>query len=129
MSLTKDQILSLDDIKIKEIKVPVWDNTVFIKQLTRGQQDEYLKHQFNKTSMQQQGKDQKINSEVDLFGHDAFVCACGICDENGNRLFSFVDTKKLEEKNGEAIGFIASEIVKFSGIGKDIEDLEKLKNS
>ena len=36
--------------------------------------------------------------------------------------------KKLEEKNGEAIGFIAKEIVEFSGMGKDVEELEKLKN-
>lgn len=78
--------------------------------------------------MQQHNKEQKINSEVDLFGHDAFICACGICDESGKPEFTRADVKKLEEKNGEAIGFIAKEIIEFSGMGKDVEELEKLKN-
>jgi len=128
MPLSKEQILNISDIKIKELKVPIWKDTVYIRQLTRGQQDEYLKLQFSKTSMQQQKKEQKINSEVDLFGHDAFICACGISDAEGKPIFTRADIKKLEEKNGEAIGFIASEIIEFSGMGKDVEELEKLKN-
>jgi len=128
MALTKDQIFNISDIKIKELKVPIWKDTVFIKQLTRGQQDEYLKLQFSNTSMQQQNKEQKINSDVNLFGHDAFICACGICDESGKPEFTRADIKKLGEKNGEAIGFIAKEIIEFSGMGKDVEELEKLKN-
>jgi hypothetical protein len=129
MPLNRDQILNISDIKIKEIVVPEWGGeTVFIRQLTRGQQDEYLKSQFDKTSMQQQNRDQKINAEINLFGHDAFLCACGICDENGAPIFTRADIKKLEEKNGEAIGLIAKEIISFSGMSKDIEDLEKLKN-
>jgi len=128
MPLSKEQILNISDIKIKELEVPIWKDTIYIRQLTRGQQDEYLKLQFNKTSMQQHNKEQKINSEVDLFGHDAFICACGICDESGKPEFTRADVKKLEEKNGEAIGFIAKEIIEFSGMGKDVEELEKLKN-
>jgi hypothetical protein len=128
MPLNKDQILNISDIKIKEIDVPIWKDSVYIRQLTRGQQDEYLKLQFSKTSMQQQNKEQKINSEVDLFGHDAFICACGICDESGKPLFTRADVQKLAEKNGEAIGFIAKEIIEFSGMGQDVEELQKLKN-
>ena len=128
MPLNKDQILNISDIKIKEIEVPIWKDSVYIRQLTRGQQDEYLKLQFSNTSMQQQKRDQKINADVELFGHDAFICACGICDESGQPIFTRADIKKLEEKNGEAIGFISAEIIKFSGMGEDIEEIEKLKN-
>lgn len=128
MALNKEQILGLSDIKTKEIEVPVWDASVYIRQLTRGQQDEYMRRQFGKMAMKQQGKKQDIESDIDVFGHDAWICAQGICDEGGNRLFSDADVAKLKDKNGEAIGTISKEILKFSGMDKDVEELEKLKN-
>jgi len=128
MTLTKDDILGLVDIKTKEIEVPVWNKTVFICQLTRGQQDEYMKRQFGKFAMKQQGKTQNMETDISVFGHDAWICAQGICDENGKRLFSDADIKRLEEKNGEAIGYIAKEIVIFSGMRTDVEEFESIKN-
>lgn len=126
MALTKEQILGLSDIQVKEIKVPVWDDTVYIRQLTRGQQDSFMFRKFGKSSsMRGLGKQSEIDSNVNLFGHDAWIAAMGICDDSGNRLFSNSEVKQLEERNGEAIGFIASEILKFSGMTKDIEELEE----
>ena len=43
-------------------------------------------------------------------------------------IFTNKDIVALDEKSGEAIGFIAVQIVEFSGMKEDIEDLEKLKN-
>jgi hypothetical protein len=128
MALNKDGILNIDDINIKEIEVPVWNDTVFIRQLTRGQQDEYMKRRFGDVEMKQHGRQQNIESNIDLFGHDAWVFAQGVCDEKGERLFTNGEVSKLNEKNGEAIGFVANEIVKFSGMEQDVEDIEQLKN-
>lgn len=128
MALTKEQILGISDIKTKEIKVPVWNDTVFIRQLSRGQQDEYMKRQFGKLAMKQQGTAQNIESDMDIFGHDTWIFTQGVCDDNGQRLFSDKDVEKLKEKNGEAIGFVSSEIIKFSGMQADIDELEKVKN-
>jgi hypothetical protein len=128
MALSREQILGAEDLKIKEIEVPVWNDTVYIKQLTRGQQDEYHKRQFSKLAMKQQGKSQNIESNIIIFGHDAWIFAQGVCDEDGKRMFTDAEVIKLDEKNGEAIGFVASEIVKFSGMESDISELEKIKN-
>lgn len=128
MAFDKEQILSISDIKVKEIEVPVWGDTVFIRQLTRGQQDAYLKRQFGKFGLKQHGQAQNIESDVNLFGHDAWIFAQGVCDENGVRLFTDNEVSKLEEKNGEAIGFVALAIVEFSGMQKDVEALEQVKN-
>jgi hypothetical protein len=128
MALSKADILGISDIEIKEIHVPVWDADIFIKQLTRGQQDAYLKRQFGKFGVKQTGKQQNIESNMDMFGHDAWLFVQGVCDENGKRIFSDSEVGQIEAKNGEAVGFVASEIVKFSGMDADIEELEKVKN-
>jgi len=129
MGLTKEQILGINDIAVKEIQVPKWNGTLFIRQLSRGQQDAYLKRQFGKMGLKQQGRTQGIESNVELFGHDAWLFAQGVCDENGQRLFADKDVVALEEKNGEVIGFVASKIVEFSGMGSDVKELEETKNS
>jgi hypothetical protein len=123
--LTRDEILGLPDIATKEITVPntipVWGGkTLMIKQLTRGQQDAYLKRQYGETRMKQDARanNQEI-SAVNIYGHDAFICIRGICDENGKTIFTDADTQKLNEKSGEAIGWIALQIIEFSGMGAD----------
>jgi hypothetical protein len=123
--LTRDDILALDDITIKEItipvSIPVWGGkTLMIKQLTRGQQDAYLVRQFGSTKMRQDRKaaNQEISS-INIYGHDAWLCVRGICDEHGKPLFTDKDMQALESKSGEAIGWIATQIVEFSGMGVD----------
>lgn len=133
--LTRDEILALDDITIKEITVPdaipVWGGeSLYIKQLTRGQQDAYAKRQFGGMSIKQDGsrrnggtrkpgESQEIVGMSSIYGHDAWLCVRGICDESGKLLFSETDIEKLNAKSGEAIGWIASEIVKFSNMEND----------
>lgn len=128
MALTRDQILGLSDIEIKEIDVPAWNSTVFIRQLTRGQQDAYLKRQFGKFDINAAGKKGEAKAAFDAFGHDTWLFAQGVCDENGKRLFTDADVEKLAEKSGEAIGFVAKEIILFSGMKQDVEELDELKN-
>jgi hypothetical protein len=51
MALTREDFLGMDDLTTKEIvipeSIPVWGGkTVFIRQLSRGEQDAYMKRQF-----------------------------------------------------------------------------------
>lgn len=128
MSVTKEQILSFSDIKTKEIEVPVWDVKMHIRQLTRGQQDEYMKRQLGGLAVKQRGKAQEIEQNIQIYGHDAWIFVQGVCDEEGKRLFSDGDIPKINEKNGEAVGFVSSAIIEFSGMGQDVKDIEQLKN-
>lgn len=120
MSLTRDQILGKVDLQIKELDVPEWGGSVFIRQLTRGEQDTYLKRQYADAHLKQdsRAKQQEI-SAVNIYGHDAYLCACGICDAEGVQQFKPADVKALETKNGEVIGRIALAIVEFSGMRVD----------
>lgn len=129
MALSREQILNKVDIEIKEIEVPEWGGTVHIRQLTRAEQDEYLKRQYGETRLKQdaRAKSQEI-SAVNIYGHDAFLVACGVCDEEGRPLFKREDTDALKKKNGAVIGRLAVEIVKFSAMAGDVKADEEIKN-
>jgi len=125
MSLTREELLAIDDLSIKEIiipeTIPAWGGrTVFIRQLSRGEQDAYMKRQFGDARMKAQKRD--VGGEISLagmFGHDAWLCVRGVCDENGKPIFTDKDIEALNKKSGEAIGWIAKEIALFSGMGED----------
>jgi len=121
MALTRDEILNMVDLTTKEITVPsnikIWGGkTVFIKQLSRGDQDQYLIRQFGTGKVKPSGTEFDM---VGLYGHDTWLCSRGICDAEGNRIFNASDLPKLEEKSGDFIGWCAKEILKFSEMDKD----------
>lgn len=123
--LTREDILGLSDISVKEITIPkdihAWGgNTIRIKQLTRGEQDTFLKRQFGDTKMKQDGKakNQEISS-VNIYGHDAWLCVKGICTDQGVPMFTAADIPALENKSGEAVGWIALQIREFSNMEQD----------
>lgn len=135
MGLTRSDILGIQDIQVKEIDAPPvagWKGkTLFIRQLSRAQQDEYFRRQFGPVRMRQEAR-QRGSQEIagiNLYGHDAYLFAMGVCDENGKTQFSEDDIPVLAKKNGEAIGYVAKEILEFSGMGKDVEELQEIKNS
>lgn len=128
--LTRNEILNFEDIKIKQIKVPVWgDRIVYIKQLTRGQQDTLQKRQYGSTRLNQDSRAQRQEiTAVNIFGHDTFIFVCGVCDEVGKAIFTQADIPELEKKNGEAIGYVATEILRFSGVSaKEENELNRLE--
>jgi hypothetical protein len=129
MALTRDEILDKDDIERKEIPVPEWGGTVWIRQLTRGEQDAYLKRQMGDAKLKTGKRDTSGEfAASSMFGHDTWLCARGICDESGKPLFSDKDIEALAKKNGKTIGSIALEIVKFSGMAEDVPLEQELKN-
>jgi len=129
--LTRDQILKTNDIKTKEIQVPEWNDSILIRQLTRGDQDEYMKRQFGKSTIENKDKGQKI-TEFSIYGHDAWLCTHGICNPDGTLMFGDADIVELKKHNGEVIGRIAKEILEFSGMVEDAETAatlaEEIKN-
>jgi len=129
MALNREQILNTVDIAIKEIDVPEWNGSIYIRQLTRGEQDAYLKRQYGNTQLKQdaRARNQEIKG-FNIYGHDAFICSLGICDEQGKSIFSQKDIVELDTKNGVVVGRIAKLIIEYSGMAGDIEALDELKN-
>lgn len=130
MTLTADQLLALNDIQTKKVTVPAtipgWGGLEFyIKQLTRGQQDTYLKRQFGQVRLKQQPKRKgQPAGESEMmggnpYGHDAWLCVKGLCDQAGNPIFQESQIPQIEEKNGAAIGWLAKEILEYSEMTED----------
>lgn len=133
--ITREEFFARQDITTKEVTVPetipVWAGTkFFIKLLTREQQDKYNNRMFGNTSVKQDGKSKQQNiSGVSIYGHDAWLCVQGVVDENGNPFFKNEDMEKVNKKSGELVGWLASEIVQFSGMAGDVSLEDELKNS
>ena len=128
MALTRDEILAMQDLTTKPITVPdsipVWGGKeLFIKQLSRGDQDNYLIRQFGTGKVRTTGTEYDM---IGLYGHDAWLCSRGISDADGKRIFSESDVEKLSEKSGEFIGWCALEILKFSGMDIDSKIAKKV---
>lgn len=125
----RDIILRADDIKLKKRPVPEWDVVVYLRQLTRGEQDEYMQRQYGSVGMTLDTKSSKQDvTEIKIYGHDAYLCACSLADENSERIFSQNDVEALGEKNGELVGQLATEIIEWSEMAEDVKIAEELKN-
>ena len=109
--LTKDQILSADDIKTQEVEVPEWGGSVNVRGMTAIQRDNFELSHMN-------GK---------LKNYRATVAARTICDENGVPLFSELEILKLAQKSSVALSRVYDIAMKLCGItSEDAEELEKL---
>ena len=134
MTLTRDDIFALEDITIKALtipeEIPAWGGKeIYIKQLTRGIQDAYMKRRFGSTRMKQDkaARSQEIGG-VQIFGHDAWLFVHGVCDDEGKLLFTEKDIAELNQKSGEAIGWVASEIIVFSGMEDEEDQLDSIED-
>lgn len=131
MALTREEILSMNDINVKEItvpnKIPTWaGKKLFIKQLTRGDQDIYLKRQFGSGKLK--GGSAELNMEG-LYGNDSWLCSRGICNEKGEAIFTREDVDELDKHSGEFIGWVASQVLDFSGMLKDVKTAKELNKA
>jgi hypothetical protein len=141
--LTREDILNADDIVTKEItvpeSVPVWGGRkLLIKQLTRGQQDEYEKRQFGGMKIIQEMTDKRKTGKeatqeitgVSTYGNETWLFVQGVCDQNKRQMFKPDEAALLKEKSGEFIDWVATEILIHSGMDKDVRDLaDQIKNS
>lgn len=111
MALNREQILALQDLKIKLIDVPGWGE-VYIRQASAKSQE----------MLESTLKDDKGNFNIK--GMRARVCAAAICDEGGVLQFSPEDIELLSDKSVVALNFINDEISKLNAITE--EELEEL---
>lgn len=128
--LTRDTVLAMDDITTTIVTFPkdfsskAWaGKSIGIRQLNREEQDAYLRRQFGAVKLKQNTRkksgEQEI-SQADIYGHDAWLVVKGTCDEQRNPIFTEADIPMLVKKNGEAIGWLAVQILEWSGMREDI---------
>lgn len=119
MSLTREQILGIKDLKIEPIFVPEWNDTVYVRSMTGAERDAFEAsiYEFNQST----GK-----SKLKLEFMRARLCSFTICDQEGNRLFTDEDVQALAAKNSTALLRIVSLAQRLSAVtDEDLQELEK----
>ena len=113
MALTKDQILSVDDLGLLKLHVPEWNGDVFIRVMTVGERDAY-ENEWQR----------KKETGVDDF-RTKFLVRC-LVDENGNRLFDNGDVAKLAQKSARVMNRIWMAAMEHNNLSdQSIEELAK----
>lgn len=115
--LTRQEILSIRDIRTETVFVPEWGGAVKIRAMTGKERDAWETALF-----QIDGKDVKMNKE----NLRAKLVALTVVDEAGQRLFTEADVEALGSKSASALDRVYQASQKLSGLTPDdIKEMEK----
>lgn len=113
--LTRDEILTVSDITIREVDVPEWGGSVFVKGMTGTERDH-----FEMSIIRTNGKEANLNME----NIRAKLAAQTVCDAEGTLLFKPSDIKHLTKKSAAALQRIFKVAQELSGLGdEEIQEL------
>lgn len=101
--LSRDFILSINDLKPEKLEVPEWGGYVYIRKLTGRERGEIESYSRN-------GKD--------LSDFRALLAVRCVCDENGKRLFTDADQAAIGQKSAEALDRILLAVTKANALGE-----------
>lgn len=119
--LSRDEILTAEDIETEEVFVSEWatknnpKGAVLVRGLNAQERDN-----FQISILEQPGKSVKVN----MTNATSKLAALCIVDENGDRVFSQKDVLELGQKSGSALNKIYTVAQRLSGLSKgDLEEL------
>lgn len=115
MSLSREQILSVEDIKIETVEMPEWGGSVCIRSLSGAERDA-LEWSVKKAA------------ESGALGQNARArfAAAFVCDESGKAIFSEGDIEVLGKKSASALERIWKAGNKLNKLSDDeVEGLAK----
>ena len=110
--LSRDEILEVEDIERADVECPEWGGTVLVRGLTAQQ---YIGMGFDL-----RGEGDTINAEK-AKEMMPMIVSMGVIDEDGERLFTEGDVKKLAHKSFGPIERISSKILELSGLSTEEE--------
>lgn len=119
MSLTKEQILAMQDFEIEEVKIPEWGGeSVYVRSMTGKCRDN-----FEKAVVDAGDSEEKHGY---LFNIRARYCALTACDEKGNLLFEPEDMEAIGQKSGAALDRIFEAARRLNKMSEeDVEEMTK----
>jgi len=117
-ALTREQILSCDDLKTEEVDVPEWGGTVTVKMMTGQERDA-----FEASIVEYKGDKQQVKTD----NIRAKLAAMTIIDpETKQLMFTVGDIEALGKKSAAALDRIFDVSRKLSKIAStDVEELAK----
>jgi hypothetical protein len=111
--LSKDQILSADDLPFEDVPVPEWGGHVRIRTLTGFERDHF------EASVQRDPKGKRNLNNV-----RARLLALCLIDEDGTRMFAEAEIKALGAKSAKVLDHLLDIAKKLSGLtDEDVEEM------
>ena len=108
--LTRDGIVSADDLPLERVEVPEWNGVVYMRVLTGKQRDE----------IEQLSTDRKAAKRFEVKEMLAKMVSMSLCDKDGKLLFGgHDDAKKLNDKSSAVIIRLFKVVQKISKIDDD----------
>lgn len=113
--LSRDDILSADDIDFEDVAVPEWGGTVRVRGLSSAERDEY---ELDITRIRGTAVEMRLQNAR------AKLVARSCIDTEGNRLFTDADVTKLGEKSAAALNRVFAVARRLSALtSSDVEEL------
>lgn len=100
MGLTRDAILSADDLPRREVPCPEWGGSVWVRSITLAERLELMP---------------LVKSDGDITAEMVALCAC---DEAGTRLFALDDAQRLKAKSAAVVQRVALAALELNGLTK-----------
>lgn len=101
--LSRDLILSINDLKPEKLEIPEWGGFVYIRKMTGRERGEIEAYSRN-------GKD--------LTDFRALLAVRCVCDETGKRIFTDADQAVIGQKSAEALDRILLAVTKVNALGE-----------
>lgn len=114
----KNAILQASDLKVKEIEVPEWHLSIFIRTFSGRVRDAVDKFIASKI-------DTKTGALTDPTGIRSFVLVHSLCDEKGRLIFSIDDIPDLEEKDAGVLQSLFEQAQELNGMSETVEEGKK----
>ena len=112
--LTREAILSADDLKTEKVAVPEWGGHVFVKTMTGTEKDNFESGLVN------------ADGKVSVRDIRARMVAAVTVDEVGNALFTDSDINAISGKSAAALDRIFAASKKLNAVtDEDVEELGK----
>lgn len=113
MSLSKEQILSADDLGLLKVPVPEWGGDVYVRVMAVGERDAYEREWIGKRETGVENFRAKFLQRV-------------LCDEKGALLFTPDETDKLSTKSARVMGALWEKAMKHNALMEsDVQELAK----
>lgn len=103
--LTREMILGADDLPRKEIEVPEWGGSIYVRALSGAERVVFERVVFSDAAT-----DESVMAQL--------VALCAV-DEKGERLFSEADVEALNQKNAKALSRVANAAILFNALSAE----------
>jgi hypothetical protein len=113
MPLTKEQILSADDLGLLEVPVPEWGGSVYIRVMTVGERDSYENEWM-------------VNKSTGVPNFRSKFLQRVLCNDKGELLFTKEEVEALAKKSARVVGTLWEAAMRHNKLtDQDVEELAK----